>query len=107
MIFINLVTATALNGRDAPDGNIVWQAGMKVNDILACDDKSGVWYRVRAVVRGGTNVALPAPTIWASAGATGSFQRALSSFEGKPPALTFSIDGGEQYQNITFDLQPK
>ncbi len=85
MIHINKVLASALNGRSSPDAssnaNIVWAGGILRNDILVCDAQTGSWFRVKALVRNGANVAMPAPEVWASAGATYTFQARLASFQ--------------------------
>ena len=109
MIYANAVLVSALNGRDAPDGAVVWQGGLKLNDTLLCDEKSGYWYKVKAVIRGGVNIPLPAPAVWASAGSTGSYQRVISSFEttGALPTLTIAVNGGELYNSVAVELAPK
>ena len=109
MIYVNITLASALNGRDAPDGAIIWQGGMKMNDVLVCDAVSGYWYKVRAVIRAGVNVSMPA-VVWASAGASGGLQKRAAEFDipsGKPSDLSFMIDGGETHASASFTLAAK
>lgn len=84
MIYVTQVTTAALNGRSAPEGTILWQGGIKANDLLICDDIQTVnavkWYHVRVVLRNSLAVSMPAQ-VWVSAGATNGYQRLLVSFD--------------------------
>jgi len=95
MIHINKVLATALNGRSAPDtstnANIVWSGGLLRNDILVCDAQANSWFRIKAVIRNGANISLPAPEVWASAGAAYTFQARLASFPASADLGSLSI----------------
>lgn len=108
MIYVNKVTTSALNGRSTPDASISNVVISFVqNDLLICDQQKTAggasWRRVRACIRNGANVPLPAGEIWASDGSAGTLQGELASFDAgfdvnaisvfKSESMSFVVDG--------------
>lgn len=84
LIYVNKVTTASLNGRSGAGTNFPVVAGFVNGDILVCDNEQladgAYWRRVRACVRSGANLPVPA-NCWASDSAAGTLQGELASFD--------------------------